>query len=163
LATALQGTSLLLNLAAPGDVPEVVWSGRGIHSDHNPPLIVDQHLYGVSGRGQLHGCDLLTGERLWESLATTPQGRPANAATGFMVYNGDRFYIFIETGELIMARLSPAGYEELGRAAILEPTARTSNRQVVWSHPAFAGTRMFARNDVEIVCVELGAQSTADE
>jgi len=164
LATALQGTSLLLKTGPGSAVPEVVWRGRGIHSDHNPPLIVDGHIYGVSGRGQLHCCDLLTGERLWESLVTTNQGRPVNSATGFLVYNGQRFYIFIETGELIIADLSPQGCEELGRAQILEPTARTGNRQVVWSHPAFAGSRIYARNDSEIVCLELGVgQPSHDE
>lgn len=155
LATALQGASLLLELQPnPAEVREV-WRGKGIHSDHNPPLIVGDHLYGVSGRGQLHGCDIQTGERLWESLITAPGGRPANSATGFMVKADDKYFIFIETGELVIAKLSPEGAEELSRGQVLEPTARTGNRRVVWSHPAFAGSRMYARNDKEIVCVEL--------
>ena len=116
-------------------------------------------MYGVSGRGQLHCCQLETGERLWESLATTNGGRPVNSCTGFIVRADQKFFIFIETGELIIAKLSPAGYEELDRAGILEPTSRTGNRRVVWSHPAFAGTRMYARNDKELVCIELGAGS----
>jgi len=156
LATALQGTSLLLELGASPQETKIVWQGNGIHSDHNPPLIVDGHLYGISGRGQLHCCELVSGQRLWETVETTPNGRPANSATGFLVYNNDKFFIFIETGELILAKLNPQGYEELDRVRVLEPTSRTGNREVVWSHPAFAGTRMFARNDKELVCIELG-------
>lgn len=159
LATALQQTSLLLKLDTDPRQTEEIWRGRGIHSDHNPPLVVEGHLYGVSGRGQLHCCQLETGERLWESLATTNGGRPVNSCTGFIVRADQKFFIFIETGELIIAKLSPAGYEELDRAGILEPTSRTGNRRVVWSHPAFAGTRMYARNDKELVCIELGAGS----
>jgi hypothetical protein len=30
---------------------------------------------------------------------------------------------------------------------------------VVWSHPAFAHRSMYARNDKEIVCVSLAAES----
>ena len=154
-ATALQGTSLLLKLDPDQPRAEEVWRGKGLHSDHNPPLIVDGYLYGIDGRGPLRCFDLLTGEKKWQSMATATGGRPANSTTGFLVRNGDRYWIMTETGELIVARLSPTGFTELGRAKILEPTTRTSNRTVVWSHPAFADRCLFARNDKEIVCVSL--------
>ena len=32
--------------------------------------------------------------------------------------------------------------------------------EVLWSHPAFAGRCMFARNDNEIVCVSLAAEGS---
>ena len=53
------------------------------------------------------------------------------------------------------ARLSPAGYEEMDRAKILDTTSFARGRDVVWSHPAFADRCLFARNDREIVCVSL--------
>ncbi|MBL8890671.1 MAG: PQQ-like beta-propeller repeat protein [Planctomycetaceae bacterium] len=158
LATALQGTSLLIELGDKPTQAKEIWRGKGIHSDHNPPLIVDGHIYGVSERGQLRCCELETGNELWESLATANNGRPVNSGTGFMVLGDGKYFMFIETGELVIARLSPTGCEELDRAKILEPTSRTGSRKVVWSHPAFAGTRMYVRNDQEIVCVELGAK-----
>ena len=73
----------------------------------------------------------------------------------FLVKNADRFYLFNEAGVLIVAKLSPKGYEEVSRAKILEPTGRAFKRDVVWSHPAFANRCMFARNDKELVCVSL--------
>ena len=48
----------------------------------------------------------------------------AGSGTAFLVKNGDRFFLFAETGDLIIAKLSPKGYEEISRAKILEPTAR---------------------------------------
>lgn len=155
VATALQGTSILLKLDPDQPRAEEIWRGRGLHPDHNPPLVVDGHMYGIDERGQLRCFDLLTGKRLWESMATATQGRPANSTTGFLVRNGDRYWIMTETGDLIVARLNPEGYTELGRAKILEPTAQTSNRTVVWSHPAFANRCVYARNDKEIICVSL--------
>ena len=56
---------------------------------------------------------------------------------------------------LIIAKLSPKGYEEISRAKILDTTTTAFSRQVVWSHPAFADGCVFARNDKEIVCVSL--------
>jgi outer membrane protein assembly factor BamB len=155
LATALQGTSLLIELGTEPTAAKEVWRGGGIHSDHNPPLIIDGHIYGVSERGQLKCCELQSGKEVWESLATANNGRPVNSGTGFMVHGDGKFFMFIETGELIIAKLTPEGCEELDRAQVLQPTSRTGSRQVVWSHPAFVGTRMFVRNDNELVCVEL--------
>ena len=154
-ATALQGTSILLKLDTKKPAATEVWRDKGVHPDHNPPLLVDGHIYGVDGRGQLRCFNLKTGERVWESMATAPGGRPANAGTGFIVKNHDHYFIMTETGELIIAQMSPSGFTEIDRAKILEPTSRTGNRNVVWSHPAFANKCMFARNDKEIVCVSL--------
>jgi outer membrane protein assembly factor BamB len=75
-----------------------------------------------------------------------------------VVKNGDRFFLFAETGHLIVARLSPRGYEEVSRAKVVEPTGAAFNRHVVWSHPAFAEKCAFIRNDKEIVCVSLAEE-----
>lgn len=154
-ATALQGTSVLLELEQTKPAVKEVWRGKGIHPDHNPPLIVDDHIYGVDEKGQFRCFDLLTGERKWETFATATKGRPNNSTTGFLVKNNDHFYIATEQGELIIAELSADGFKELDRCKMLEPTSRTSNRKVVWSHPAFAQKSVFARNDKEIVCISL--------
>ncbi len=76
----------------------------------------------------------------------------------FLVPQGDRTFLFNEKGDLIIARLTPKGYEEISRANILEPTntmAPPPGRRVLWSHPAFANRCCYARNDREIVCVSL--------
>ncbi|MGI9517045.1 MAG: PQQ-binding-like beta-propeller repeat protein [Pirellulaceae bacterium] len=154
-ATALQGTSLLLKLDPNQPAAEEVWRDKGPHSDHNPPLIVDGHIYGVDEKGQLRCYELESGEQVWESTATMTGGRPASATTGFIVRNGDQYFIATEQGDLILANMSPGGFEEVGRFNMLEPTGRTGNRSVVWSHPAFADQCVFARNDKEIVCYSL--------
>ena len=50
---------------------------------------------------------------------------------------------------------SPEGFDELSRTKILKPTSIARGRDVVWSHPAFANRCVFARNDSEIVCIDL--------
>jgi outer membrane protein assembly factor BamB len=102
-----------------------------------------------------------TGDRLWESVGDiVPRGR---WATVFMVRNGEKTWMFTERGELILARLSPEGYEEISRAQLLEPTTSLRRRgerepvRVIWSHPAFANRSVYARNDRELVCADLSA------
>ena len=56
-----------------------------------------------------------------------------------------------------LLRPTAEGYHEIGRMKIIEPTLTMRRRAVVWSHPAFADRAVFARNDKEIVCVDLAA------
>ena len=74
-----------------------------------------------------------------------------------MIPQDDRYFIFNEQGDLIIAKLSPKGYEELDRANIIEPTNSQGGRgrKVVWVHPAFANKCIFVRNDKEVVCLSL--------
>jgi hypothetical protein len=66
--------------------------------------------------------------------------------------------MFNELGELLIAKLSPAGYQELDRTKVIEPSNVAFGRDVVWSMPAFANRCVYIRNDKEIICVDLSAQ-----
>jgi len=88
-------------------------------------------------------------------------GQKADCGTAFLVPQGDRFVVFNDSGDLILAELSPKGYKEIDRTRILQPVEEARGRQVVWSHPAFAERCVFARNEKEIVCVSLAKKKTS--
>jgi hypothetical protein len=75
------------------------------------------------------------------------------------VPQGDRFVLFNDSGELILANVTPKRYTEIDRARIVEPVEASRGRQVVWAHPAFANRCVFARNNQEMVCVSLAASA----
>jgi outer membrane protein assembly factor BamB len=157
------GKAALLKLDADKPAVTEVWLGKGstaVYPVNSTPLIVDGTLYGVDQPGPLRAVKLETGERLWETFAPTtnlPRDK-SGSGTAFLVKNGDRFFLFSETGDLIIARLSPKGYEEVSRCHLLAPTNPVFGREVVWSHPAFADRCVFARNDKELVCASLAAK-----
>lgn len=163
LSTFFDGSKLLrLHAGRPGAT--VLWSIRGpsetrtqgLHSLMSTPFIDGDHVYGVCAFGQLRCLRLDTGERVWETLRpTTADGRPARWVTAFLVRHEERYFIYNELGELILARLSPAGYAELGRVRLVAPTNRAGARPVHWSHPAFAGRTVFVRNDEEVAAFDL--------
>lgn len=143
---------------------EVVWRGTtktGVYSANGPSFLEDGMIYGSDCHlGALLGVRMKDGERLWQTFEPTTGGeRKADHGTVFLVKHRDRFFLFSETGDLILAKLSPDGYEELDRFHVLEPTNEAMGRDVVWSHPAFAERCLFARNDEELVCVSLAAES----
>jgi outer membrane protein assembly factor BamB len=159
--------SMMLKLAGDRPAARVLWRGKsnsemprrtdGLHSLMCTPFVKDGYIYGVCSYGHLRCLKAATGERVWETLEATG-GEPVRWANAFIVAQGDRFFLFNEKGELIIARLTPKGYEEISRAKILEPVNRMPGRPVVWSHPAFANKSMYVRNDREIVCVELAGK-----
>jgi outer membrane protein assembly factor BamB len=161
--------SLMLQLDRDPPGARVRWKGKsnseqprlsdGLHSLMCTPFIKNGHVYGVCSYGQLRCLKADSGERVWETLrATGSETRPVERwANAFLVAQGDRFFLFNEKGDLILARLTPQGYDEIGRAHLLEPVNELPGRPVVWSHPAFANRSVYARNDREIVCVSLAA------
>ena len=118
------------------------------------PFLEGNLMYGMDQSGELIASEIPSGERVW--VASGPLGkRPVGNGTAFIVKQGDRFFLFTEQGDLIIAKLSREGYEELDRANVIKLTNSAFDRQVVWSAPAFANGRMYVRNDEECICYEL--------
>lgn len=140
---------------------EILWRGKtkkAVYCANSTPFVEDKVIYGVDCHsGALIAANLEDGERLWETFEATTGTRRASHGTAFLVKHQDRFFLFNEAGDLILAQLTRSGYNELDRFHVLEPTGEAFGRDVVWSHPAFADRCVFVRNDQELVCVNLAA------
>ncbi len=153
--------SLLVKLTADPPGAEVVWGNKskhGVSPVNVQPIVIGETMYGVDGSGEMMAVSLPSGERIWKSTEPISGGRPQSSGTAFLVRQDDRFWLFNELGELIIARLTPEGYEEIDRTKLLEPTNNAFGRDVLWCMPAFANKRMYVRNDEVCICVDLAAQ-----
>jgi hypothetical protein len=156
--------SLMLKLSKNKLAVEEVWRRLGkdeqhtdsLHAMIGTPLLDGDYIYGVDSYGELRCLDAATGDRVWESLQATPKAR---WSTIHWVRNGGRMWMFNERGELVIGALSPQGFTEISRAKLISPTTAQLGQRggVCWSHPAFAGKHVFARNDEELVCASLAA------
>jgi outer membrane protein assembly factor BamB len=164
--TAFYSGSLMLRLDPAQPAATTAWRTQKVNEKDTThlnavmctPFLEDGYIYGVCSYGQLRCLKADTGERIWETFRATTSGEPVRWANTFIVKNGDRFFLFNELGDLIIAKLSPRGYEEICRAHLLEPTGNAAGRPVLWSHPAFANRHVYARNDKEIICVDLAVR-----
>jgi len=163
-ASGIGRVGALYTLAADKPGATIAWRGdpkSAVYCANSTPFIAGDTLYGCDCEtGFLTAVDLATGQRLWETGDPTLGDRRGRHGTAFLVRQGDaaaddRTWLFSETGDLILARLTPAAYEELGRVHLVAPTNECFGREVVWSHPAFAARCIFVRNDRELVCVSL--------
>ncbi|MEI6257501.1 MAG: PQQ-binding-like beta-propeller repeat protein [Planctomycetota bacterium] len=152
-----QEKNLLLKLAADGGSVEVVWRNKlkhGISAVNVQPFVADGHIYGFHEKGELRAVAIPSGEVVWKGGG--PFGdRPQGSATAFIVRQADRYWMFAETGDLVLTKLSPQGYTELSRTHLLEPTNVAFGRPVVWCSPAYANRAIVVRNDKEIIRVSL--------
>jgi outer membrane protein assembly factor BamB len=162
--TCFYNGSWMLKLDPSKPEAATVWQSQrvsekntdALHSTLSTPFLQDGYIYGVCSYGQLRCLRADTGERVWETMnATTADGKEVRWGNAFIIKNQDRFFLFNEKGDLIIAKLTPKSYEEISRAHILDPVNVDAGRPVVWSHPAFANRRVYARNDHEIICVDL--------
>jgi len=155
--------SMLLKLGDHDLSVSLVWKRAGknerntdaLHCCMSTPVIQKDFIYGVDSYGELRCLDLQTGDRIWEDLTAVKKDRWANI---HFVQNDHNTYMFNEHGELIIAKLSKDGFQEIDRAKLIEPTTEQLNRSgagVTWAHPAFASKHVFARSDRELVCVDL--------
>lgn len=163
--SAFYNGPLMLRVSDDGKKARVLWKGKsnseretdGLHCLIPTPWVTESHIYGVGSYGQLRCLETKTGKRVWETFKATGHDR---WWTAFIIPHDDRYFIHNEQGDLIIARLSPKGYREISRGKLIEPTRRVRRRMTIWSHPAFAMKSVFARNDKEIVRVDLSANGS---
>ncbi len=157
--------SLMLRLPPDKPAVEKLWHRRGqsdvqtdaLHSLISTPIFRGDNIYGIDHYGALRCLDAKNGDRLWENLTIIPKAR---WATAHLTPNRDKTWIFTERGVLILARLTPQGYEEISRAPLLKPTRGQLPERggVCWSPPAYANRHIFVRNDEELLCVNLSVE-----
>jgi outer membrane protein assembly factor BamB len=164
LVSAFYNGSMLLDLA-PAEGVKVMWQSKNnneintddLHAVINTPVIDGDYIYGICSYGQFRCLKLKTGERVWETMDVIKE--KARWASGLIVRQGDRYFINNDRGELIIAKLSPQGYQEISRTQLIKPTTTPGNRRelggVNWSQPAYANRCIYARNDEEIISASL--------
>ncbi|HYF34566.1 MAG TPA: PQQ-binding-like beta-propeller repeat protein, partial [Prosthecobacter sp.] len=160
--TSFYDGSFLFGLKKDFAAPDLLWQRKGkserdtdaLHSIIMTPFIRDGHVYGIDSYGEMRCLNLATGDRVWSDTSLLTNGR---WATAYFVQNGDRTWMTTEKGEIVIAKLTPQGFTRLSSAQFIAPgtTLRGRSHPIAWSHPAYAHKCLFARNDSELICIDL--------
>jgi outer membrane protein assembly factor BamB len=133
-----------------------------LHAVITTPVVEDDHFYGTCSYGELRGLTLKDGERVWENLEFTRQGRWGSM---FWVKNGDRYFVNNDLGELLIMQFTPGGPKVIDRTQLIKADTqcgygprRFADALVNWVHPAYANRHVVIRNDHEILRVSLAAE-----
>lgn len=134
--------------------PESPAATRRILSGTSTPLLQGNHVYSLNPDGNLVCLDADTGTQIWETDKVTRE-KTGRSACMHMTANGSSVFIYNELGELILAHLSPQGYEEISRTTLVVPTYPFGGRKLTWAAPSFANHHVYARTEKEIICASL--------
>jgi outer membrane protein assembly factor BamB len=96
---------------------QTIWTNPAAPMYMSSPVLDGGYLYGLSSRnkGQWTCLDARTGKTMWAT-----QGREGNA--GSVTLAGEVLLLLNESGSLVVARKSPAGFEQISRYALGEGT-----------------------------------------
>ncbi|PHS02888.1 MAG: alcohol dehydrogenase [Blastopirellula sp.] len=106
-------------------------------------VLLDGYLYGMDNVGSagpvthLTCINAVTGERVWQQLRFGKSN--LSAADG-------KLFISTMKGELVIVKASPDGYQELGRATVIETTRQA---------PVISNGQLYLRDNQKIVCIDL--------
>jgi outer membrane protein assembly factor BamB len=135
--------------------PDSKAPARRIFSHTSTALLRGDYVFSARSSGELICVEAATGKQVWETDKVTDL---KNGASIHLTPNGDSVLLYTDRGELIRARLTARGYQEVCRARLLEPTFPFAGRKVAWSAPAYADRHVFARSGKELVCASLASK-----
>jgi hypothetical protein len=140
--------SKALKLGAKPEEFSLLWENETeICGLMSAPLLKDGVAYLLDKNRGLQAIELKTGRILWSDDNTlSPADRNPQMSLVWMAEAQGLAVLLNSQGELVFVSLSPTGRRELGRRQLLGRT---------WAHPAFAGSRVFARSDSQLVAWRL--------
>ena len=157
-----QGNRLLVSglmLELSGDPPAASFRwpenrvpSKRLLSNTSTAVLQGEYIYSARTAGPLVCLEAGTGKEVWSTNSVTTQ---RNGASINITPQGGGFFLFTDEGNLIRAQLSPAGYREISRSHLIDPTWPFAGAKFVYARPAFANRHVFARSETEVVCASL--------
>lgn len=154
----VSGLMFRLDAEKPGATiawPENRAVSKRILSNTSTPWLSGEFIYSVTSKGEFVCLDAATGVRRWATEKVTAK------KTGPSVHitpHWDAAFLFTDEGDLVRARLSPEGYDELSRTHLIDATYLFGGHKLVWAPPAYANRCIFVRNEKELICASLAAE-----
>lgn len=129
----------LLNYTASG--ADLVWQNKNMRNQCTNSVLLDGYIYGFDGqvknKGALACIEYKTGKLKW-----TQKG----LGTGTLTAADGKLIILSESGQLVIAKATPEGFQELTKAQILKGRC--------WTLPTLINGRIYARNAIgDLVCL----------
>jgi outer membrane protein assembly factor BamB len=128
-----------------GAKPKEIWANKNMHNQFNSSVLIDGHLYGISGQGGksadagLVCVELATGKLKWKE---------SSLMFGAMTATKDHLIAIGEKGELVIADVNPDKFVSTSRAQVLGGRC--------WISPVLSNGKVYVRNAKgNMICVDV--------
>lgn len=130
----------MINFA--GGRPRKIWENKAMSNHFSSSVFMNGFIFGIdgnTGRGKLKCVDPNDGSVKWEH----------NTGFGSLLGADGKLIILNDSGKLMIADATPAGYNE-------HSSAQTPLTKTCWTMPILSNGRLFCRNDKgKLVCIDL--------
>lgn len=122
---------------------ENVWENTSTALYMADAVVAGDTMFGMSqrNRGQYFLLDTKTGKTLWTSM-------PRQAENAAIVRAGNLVFSLEDDGELLVGRVTPAGFQELKRYTV--------SNAATWAQPVISGNRIFVKDVSTLALWTLG-------
>jgi outer membrane protein assembly factor BamB len=140
---------MLIELSSNGNATKArqVYATKNLVNQHGGAVLVGDHVYGYSDRGNWICQELQSGRIAWRSN---------KLGKGSVTSAGGCLYCYSEDdGTVALVEASPRGWAEKGRFTIPEETKLPRKQGRVWTHPVVANGRLYLRDQDLIFCYDV--------
>lgn len=120
---------------------EEIWRSERVQNRLSTSVLHDNHLYGFH-KTILKCIDANTGSEKWKARGF---------GEGTLILAEDHLIILGDRGKLGLVEATPAAFNEVASAEVLSG--------LCWTVPTLANGRLYARNEKEIVCLDMTGQN----
>jgi len=135
---------MLLKIGADNSVQKI-YENKVMKNHHGGVLLLDGFVYGHSDSVGIVCMDFKSGDLVWSD-------NKKNRSKGAVAFADGMLYCLEEgSGDCVLAKATPAGWEEVSRFRLEPQTQQRSDRGKIWTHPVISNGKLYLR-DQEILC-----------
>ena len=123
---------------------ETAWVSKPAAPNYASPVAVGSTLFMLGPGDRLMAVDLQNGQRVWAQEEFS--GAALRKGYAALTVMGSNLLILADNGTLLLVAADPVAFRQISRAPVCGPT---------WCSPAYAGGRLYLRDEKELLCVAL--------
>ncbi|MEQ1902604.1 MAG: PQQ-binding-like beta-propeller repeat protein [Pirellulaceae bacterium] len=124
------------------------WMSRSLSNQHGGVVHLDGFIYGFSEMEGFVCQNTENGKIRWNA--------EKKVAKGALTYaDGHLYYIEEKSGDVLLLKVNPEGWEEKGRFKLSPQTEKRSPQGRIWVHPVIANGKMYLRDQELIMCYDV--------
>jgi len=124
-----------------------VFLNKDLENHHGGVILVNDHLYGHSGKGGWTCMSWSDGSVKWQS------GSFGKGAVGYA--DGMLYCLEEKSGNVVLAEASPGGWKESGRFKLDPQAANRNPKGGIWAHPVIANGKLYLRDQEFVYCFDV--------
>ncbi|MDB6138438.1 MAG: bamB 1, partial [Verrucomicrobiaceae bacterium] len=143
----------MINIGPNNEVTDI-YASNDLVNHHGGVLLYQGNLYGFCDGKGWTCMDFNTGTVKWQEKAALKKG-------AIHLADGMLYLLEEDSGNVILADASAAGWKEHGRFKLDPQTTQRAKAGKIWTHPVVSGGKLYLRDQELVFCFDVSATAHA--